>query len=50
MINPKLSGSLIKGFMIIELLSEFQEMTLTELSNRLELNKSSVHRLLSTLV
>jgi DNA-binding IclR family transcriptional regulator len=48
--SSKLSGSLIKGFRIIELLSEFQEMTVTELSQRLQMDKSSVHRLLTTLV
>jgi DNA-binding IclR family transcriptional regulator len=48
--HPNLSGSLIKGFKIIELLSEHQEMSVTEVSNRLGMNKSSVHRLLSTLV
>jgi len=48
--NPNLSTSLIKSFMVIELLSEFQELTLTELSKRLELNKSSIHRILSTLI
>lgn len=48
--DSKLSGSLIKGFRIIELLSEFQEMTVTELSQQLQMNKSSIHRLLSTLV
>ena len=50
MSNKNLSGSLIKGFMVIELLSDFQEMTLAELSKGLELNKSSVYRLLSTLI
>jgi DNA-binding IclR family transcriptional regulator len=48
--HPNLSGSLIKGFKVIELLSEHQEMSVTEVSNRLGMNKSSVHRLLSTLV
>ncbi|MBW2623942.1 MAG: IclR family transcriptional regulator [Deltaproteobacteria bacterium] len=49
-IKQNLSGSLIKGFALIELLSEYNESSLTELSNRLEMNISSVHRLLSTLV
>ncbi|MFH1931091.1 MAG: IclR family transcriptional regulator [Pseudomonadota bacterium] len=48
--NLSLSQSLIKGFSIIELLSSSPALGVTNISNQLQMNKSIVHRLLSTLV
>jgi IclR family transcriptional regulator, KDG regulon repressor len=48
--QSSLSKSIIKGFQIIELLSELEELSITELSQQLQMNKSSVYRMLATLV
>lgn len=54
MVNARRSGSdtvhvLAKAMAVLELLAEAEELSLSEISSRLDLNKSTCHRILSTL-